>query len=347
MKGVAEGAAARAFVGWFDPGDMGVRIFFVISGFLITGLLMAEREETGAVSLRRFYYRRALRIFPAFYAFLAVLALLFHFGLLDPSSPDAPRLWVAAVYVANWTGTGNWYAAHSWSLSVEEQFYLIFPALFRFTTEGRARRALVYFLLAGAVLRTAYCALAHFKFVTFAPFVVSTTSFDAVACGCLLALWREKLRARPLYLRLVRRAWPPALALLALRVALHPSYGVRLAADLSFGFALSGVLTALLIDAVVSRPPAFLNTRPLVYVGALSYSLYLWQQIFLPPYSTSPYLRFPLCFVWIALAALASFYLVERPALKLRRRWEPGLISLPPSTPNRYKMRGRYSTRRP
>jgi peptidoglycan/LPS O-acetylase OafA/YrhL len=108
-----------------DSGNLGVRIFFVISGYLITSLLLAEHARTGTVSLRRFYFRRACRIMPAFYVFLGAMALAAALHLVPMSHAALLR---AATYSSNYLGTG-WTLGHSWSLAVEEQFYLLWPSL--------------------------------------------------------------------------------------------------------------------------------------------------------------------------------------------------------------------------
>jgi peptidoglycan/LPS O-acetylase OafA/YrhL len=102
-------------------GSFGVRIFFVISGFLITGLLLNERERTGTISLPDFYVRRAYRILPAAYVFmLAMIAA--HWHALSWSS-----IFAALTYSSNYLHEKNWVLGHLWSLSVEEQFYLLWP----------------------------------------------------------------------------------------------------------------------------------------------------------------------------------------------------------------------------
>lgn len=125
--------------GWPRQGSLGVDVFFVLSGFLITSLLLAEREATGSVSLRRFYARRALRLLPALFAMLicfliATLISLSVQGNLDMAHLRRPLLGVAAAltYTANFAGAAGFHPAglgHLWSLAEEEQFYLLWPPL--------------------------------------------------------------------------------------------------------------------------------------------------------------------------------------------------------------------------
>lgn len=109
-------------------GELGVRIFFVISGFLITYLLLKERSKNGGVNLKAFYIRRLLRIFPVFYFYLGIVAILnFSLGFQVPSL----YFLSAALYIQNFSPWGSsWLIGHSWSLAVEEQFYLLWPAIF-------------------------------------------------------------------------------------------------------------------------------------------------------------------------------------------------------------------------
>ncbi|MEO7329892.1 MAG: acyltransferase, partial [Minicystis sp.] len=112
--------------------NFGVRVFFVISGFLITRLLFEEHARSGTVSLRGFYLRRTLRIFPAFYVFVAVVLVLDRLGKITLLPYDALT---ALTYTMNFhpTASRSWQVGHLWSLSVEEQFYLLWPAIVLFT----------------------------------------------------------------------------------------------------------------------------------------------------------------------------------------------------------------------
>jgi len=110
-------------------GYLGVKVFFVISGFLITSLLLKEHAKNGQISLRAFYLRRVFRIFPASYAFIAVMFLCAVFGLITLLPND---LLHANTYSMNYHRPHAWYMAHLWSLAVEEQFYFMWPAVLFF-----------------------------------------------------------------------------------------------------------------------------------------------------------------------------------------------------------------------
>ena len=107
-------------------GELGVRVFFVISGYLITTLLLEETARYGRIDLGRFYLRRTMRIFPAFYAFVLALIVLEAVGLIALNPGDKLH---ALTYTSNYDPDRSWYVGHTWSLAVEEHFYLLFPLL--------------------------------------------------------------------------------------------------------------------------------------------------------------------------------------------------------------------------
>lgn len=298
------------FIG--DYANLGVLVFFVLSGFLITSLLVLERERAGHVSLRAFYWRRTVRIFPPAYAFLAVVAA---FG-----AASAADLLVGVAYLSNMSSGRPWVLGHLWSLAVEEQFYLLWP--FAFVRFGlRAELALLVIIALAPLAR----------FATFAVLAETLPIFpavaDSLAVGCLLALRRDWLHDQPWYVRL--RDMPASVLLLAMFAANLARFHI---------FALSyvaptvlAVLVAALIDrCVVHHSIGFgrmMNTEPLMSIGRLSYSLYLWQQVFLNRYSTEWWTAYPANIMLAFAAAWVSYTCVEKPALRLR-----GLVSERKST---------------
>lgn len=299
-----------------DAGNLGVRVFFVISGYLITTLLLVEHERSGAISLPHFYYRRTLRIAPALLAFLIGMGIVAGLGLL-PSGLRVRDLLVAGTYTANYLPTSP-LVAHTWSLAVEEQFYLLWPGLLVFLGVQRGFRVALAMLFIAPVLRT--LAL-HSSVWPDNPRYAFECVADALATGCLLSRFRTMLWANARYRRLLCsrefRCWPVAVALIAFGTVRWPTVGAVV------GISLLNISVGMGIDWSLRFPetfPArFLNFAPVVYVGTLSYSLYLWQQPFL-----STHLRWPLpvSLLALALTALASFYLVEKPALRMRSRYE-------------------------
>jgi peptidoglycan/LPS O-acetylase OafA/YrhL len=298
--------------------SMGVRIFFVISGFLITSLLLQEEQRTGTVSLSRFYFRRTLRIFPPFYLFIATVFLLEMAGLIALQAGD---LLHSVTYTTNYHHPRSWYVGHTWSLSVEEQFYLLWPFLYRAITRHRVL-LLVAYILAAPVWR-----LAVFQFLPDQQDGIGETFFttaDSIAVGCLLALVRSRLLSHRLYRRVVDSP-----AYLLIIPALLVIGMLQRYARLDFAFCMSAqnVLIAIFIERVTRTDKGFvfalLNSKPLVLIGVWSYSIYLWQQLVLNRrVLDSIYTAFPLNLILAFGLAALSYYLVEKPALRLRQRLE-------------------------
>jgi peptidoglycan/LPS O-acetylase OafA/YrhL len=168
----------------FEHAGLGVRIFFVISGYLITTLLLRERESFGWISLKLFYIRRALRILPAFYAFVLCIVILERLGLF--SLPNHNLVYVVT-YTVNFISNGTWWTGHLWSLSVEEQFYLLWPLALRFLTMRACVGLALIAIVAGILIRGLFVItgvqLIDPDIRTAFPFVSG-----AIAMGCLLVL---------------------------------------------------------------------------------------------------------------------------------------------------------------
>jgi peptidoglycan/LPS O-acetylase OafA/YrhL len=296
-------------------GDLGVRTFFVISGFLITTLLRAEYEKTGRISLRDFYIRRVYRIFPAFYVYLAVILVLAAIGWITVPTQDAV---FAATYTMNFHAQRAWWLGHLWSLAVEEQFYLLWPLVMAVLRPQRALWFAVGGIAAAPVLRVlAWIVWPDIRPLTDQafPFV-----FDALATGCVLALARERLESSPLYV-----TWLDSSTFWLLPMACIVALAVpRAGFNLAFGVTLGNIGIAMAIHRCVRHPTKWvgrvLEARPFVYVGALSYSLYLWQQPFVNRHGDSIVNSFPLHLACAFSVAMLSYYFVEQPVLALRAR---------------------------
>lgn len=307
-------------------GRLGVDVFFVISGFLITLLLVRERRATGRTALGAFYLRRTLRIVPAYVAYLviagATLALLGH--------PLSRTDWLrAATYTTSIFGSNSWYVGHSWSLSVEEHFYLLWPLLFVALPRRLALVACVGYTGLAVVGRVAYDKLGGIAGTHVDYF--SPLRGDAIAAGCALALLATS-RARGLLQRAgPGTAWAAAAVALAMLVAAEAfrhaggawprrfeMYGFRFVTDWCI---------VVVLWAAVYHPAHFagrlLNWPPLTAVGVLSYSLYLWQELFVGPLQAHWPFRLPWNLAATLVAAYLSYLLVERPFLRLKSRFEP------------------------
>jgi peptidoglycan/LPS O-acetylase OafA/YrhL len=302
-------------------GLLGVRVFFVISGFLITTLLLGEARRHGTISLPRFYLRRTFRIFPAFYAYLAVVGVLVAVGAVELARHD---LLAALTYTMNFHWDRARVLGHLWSLSVEEQFYLLWPAAMLWLRPRRAILAAAVIVALAPVCRLATWFLAPAWRVGISEAV--PTVADAIAIGCVLAGLRPWLDRQAGYLRWLRS---PGFVVVPVVAVVASQLGDHALIDFAVLQTLTNVAIALIVDRVVRFPDdavgRLLNARPVAYVGLLSYSLYLWQQLFLNPHSDAPWCAFPLNVGLLAVAAPLSYYVVERPCLRARARLEAWL----------------------
>jgi peptidoglycan/LPS O-acetylase OafA/YrhL len=294
----------------------GVEVFFVISGFLITSLLLKERARTGTTDLLAFYMRRSLRIIPPFLVFMVAIVIATQFGWIQTTRADVVH---ALTYTTNYQLAPSWPLGHLWSLSVEEQFYLLWPLLFlRLSYRGSVIAALVMFA-AGPVVRAFMHLLIHHDSYRDLPIFPAVA--DAIAAGCLVALLRPKLLAWSAYLRFTGSA---ALWWLLLPVVVVSVFDGYTLVNL-FGGPLVLVSVAVLMEACARKHAGvagtLLNSRPMVFVGMISYSLYLWQQPFLNPQAHEAINVFPLNLALAVVFALLSYFVVERPLMGLRRRW--------------------------
>jgi peptidoglycan/LPS O-acetylase OafA/YrhL len=300
-------------------GLYGVQIFFVISGYIITTLLLREYNRTGTVSFRRFYTRRALRIFPPFYTYFAVLAILWIMGVI-------PEHWPTYLASATYTfiylpDPHGWYVEHAWSLSIEEQFYLLWPALLLFAHRRTKSISLAVAIIAlMPIVRIAlYLAVPSPERA-----IVTSSSADTLMVGCLLALLSNRVPWKKAHRHFVN-AWTAAL-LLAIGFLVMPYLSVKLTdgipgiLTIAFGNTVTllciGGILLYVIDNPQSPAGRFLNLRMVRHLGVISYSLYLWQQLF----TGDPAHMRPYVYLWMLIAAELSFWLIEKPVMRLRTR---------------------------
>ena len=322
---MTDSAVVNFLIRSLGNGYLGVLIFFVISGYLITYLLRRERERTGRISLRQFYYRRVLRIFPAFYTYLGVLGLLTIVGVLHLSFSQ----WLTAALFSINNGVlwlhyddAYWYVAHIWTLSLEEQFYLIWPLTLVLAGARWSPRVALAIIVAMPPLRV----ITYFLFPSVRGYLVAMlpTALDPIMVGCLLAL----VEGSPRFERLVKPLLHGSVALVAVAFLFfgssYLSAQFRGAYNVVFGVTLCSIAVAILLLWLVRNPHTtigwVLNSRPLVHLGVLSYSLYLWQQLFLTSMKTELNCSFPWNYLVVYIVALASYHLVERPFLALRQK---------------------------
>jgi peptidoglycan/LPS O-acetylase OafA/YrhL len=276
----------------FHLQNLGVDLFFVISGYLITYLLLREEDQRGSISISAFYVRRVFRIFPAFYLYLATL-----FVLREIYEPPLP----AAAIVNSGTFLCDvddlcpwWLVTHTWSLAVEEQFYLVWPLAFLIL--GKERRSVALLLTATALFLLGFTHPMAWRFL-------------CIACGCVYAASAA-----------VRKVVAPLLS----------SWGVAVAICVALFSSLAASITPLFVALMAVRPVVvaivFFGTLneggPLLrlvkaewlgLVGIASYSVYLWQELSTgAPESQHFISALPILFV---VPAALSYFLIERPLI--------------------------------
>lgn len=302
----------------FRWGAVGVDLFFVISGYLITTLLIREQRQCGAIHLPSFYMRRSLRILPAYGAYLGVLIAAELVQLIDLSRWD----WLAAfTYTVNFQWHPSRWTGHIWSLSVEEHFYLLWPWL----VVGLGFVRAGWFAVAVLALSPLARGLVLLRWPEAAVINETWTCFrlDGIAAGCLLAIvgrtpdwerWLDRLLGQPL-------AFPLIAGCLAGTLSLHWSTKFSLGpAPSIIALCLTGLLWQVL------RWPTHWSTRWLSHpwltaVGVLSYSLYLWHRVCLPPATADLAFLFPGNVVLLGIIAWLSYTWIEQPALRFKERW--------------------------
>jgi len=301
-----------------DIAHLGVVIFFVISGFLITSLLAAECDRSGRISLRPFYARRALRITPPSYLYLCVVSGLAAAGVIALHPYD---LLHALTWTASYAPNRSWYIGHLWSLSVEEQFYLLWP--FAFALDGTRKRMSIAALVIAIGPAARFAAWFALRGSPYQDQPMFPMVADSLAAGCILGLGRVWFESKQWYLALFRPLPSASLLVAVLAINRYADFSVvRI-----FGTGVINIMLAILIHRSVYcwRDPLgrLLNWKPLAFCGALSYSLYIWQQLFLNRDSGAWLNAFPQNLGCAVGAALVSWFALEKPLMSLRRRLHP------------------------
>lgn len=280
----------------------GVDVFFVISGFLITLLLLKERDKAGTISLRNFYVRRAYRILPAAYVVTLAIAIVWH------SQVHLRDVLCSLFYVQNFNDKGTWSLGHMWSLAVEEQFYLLWPFLLDRFFRHR------YKIVISAMLLAPFCRAAcghlgwHHAEVVWFP-----CAMDALATGCLLAMLVKEKNIR--WPSMDKWFLPILLGTLAISQFSYP-HGLQPLIMLT----LQNLGIAFCIERCIRKRYWLLNWKPVVWIGVLSYSIYLCQEPFFQDHPAHAFGRFPLNLLCILLTAMACHYGIEKPFLRLREK---------------------------
>jgi peptidoglycan/LPS O-acetylase OafA/YrhL len=330
-----------------NMGWLGVQLFFVLSGFLITGILLDEKHLSHP--FRNFYVRRSLRIFPLYYATLTLLLLVFPaLGLTAGTifSDTSHQIWYW-LYLANWTIpviSGPGMLSHFWSLSVEEQFYLFWPFAV-ILLNRRALLSLCAVLIVSAIV--ARCSLFQYgiEFARWRAYEFTFARWDALAIGAVLAIGLRDVY----WFGVIRKIWLPVLGLsmlymLTVVIITHGYAAVPDEAWLVINQSVAAVLFATILFGVVTASNqtrsgwlAIIKGYPLRIVGKYSYAMYvfhypivMWLSHELEKYLQVSQQSFNIVYaigqagaatILAFLLALVSWYVLERPCLRLKKHF--------------------------
>lgn len=325
----------------FTPGLMpggyfGVDIFFVLSGFLITSLLLHEWTHTARLSLKDFYVRRALRLGPALLVYLLALGG-YAFIYLKPENARDIYVGIALTlsYVSNWVialkpDFPPGILAITWSLAVEEQFYLLWPLLLSVLLRLKLKPGWIIGLLA-----LGFCSVTLHRTLLWAAgasvrrmYYATDTHADGLLLGCIvgcLVTWNLLPQSRLLEICCKCLAVVASLFIGCLTLTVQHTNGFLYAG----GFSLASFAIALVLIVLIAWPPALasklLRLGPLVWVGRVSYGLYLWHwpvRGFVFGKSVQPSVKQIIAAVVLSFGITAiSFYLIEQPFLRRKKRF--------------------------
>lgn len=311
------------------PGGFGVAIFFFISGFLITLLLIREHRETGKIALAAFYIRRLLRLYPALIVFLISASAVAAFY----QKIDLMTLLAALFYFMNYYFSYSLKTeisvpvGHTWSLSVEEHFYMLFPVILGFVI-SKSTKAQVYVIASLIVIPLILrCLYAGLNFDIKFNYYLTETRIDSIAWGCLLAILASKPDYQKYLLKLASNY-----GLIISLIVLIVSFAIR--SELfreTLRYTLQGAALFVVFIKILNLDPAskvyrILNSKPADWIGKLSYSLYLWHGLWVwLMYQVLPENQnFSFAIIGLTgslITACISYYYVEKPFLNMRKNF--------------------------
>jgi peptidoglycan/LPS O-acetylase OafA/YrhL len=316
--------SAPAAWGWLFnyAGPLGVKLFFIISGFIITRLMLEEVKKAGTFSIRDFFIKRIFRILPVYWIYLLVVTVLAGLGLLylNPWNVIYCLLFTSNI----WLIDPSFFYFHTWSLSVEEQYYVLFPLFVGLLIRRGSRITSIIMVLIYmfALFSPNIGKVLHLRFHVLD--IGFLTNFRYIIAGVLLTLWWE-----PFSLYVTRMNWLlplGGLVVLLGTVCLLSHFSDQLLL-LKYGFMLmEPLLLALLIGWVLCQPAHFgvLRLAPVQWLGRTSYSLYIWQPLFIgDPLALFKFVHpnFITAVAPMLLCASLSYYLIERPFNAWGRRF--------------------------
>lgn len=313
---------------WIDGGN-GVFIFFVISGYLITKLLMREFDRKQDISLRRFYFRRFFRIVPPLYLYILFVVVSVP---LSGIHTDTRSVLTAMTFTRNLDLHARGFEfEHFWSLCIEEQFYLLWPVclLLALRRKGRtgAIRVTILLILLAPAYRLATFPLIHNQPLRHYVDGLLPGYMDSLMFGCWAALAEGRRTFERLYAGVARFVWFLPIWFLGISQWLFVRFGNEY--RLSIGQTFNGLAIVVMLLWVVRNSDSFagkiLNWPPIVHYGVISYSVYIWQTYFLHVGNDTRFGRIPVNLLCIFICAEFSWQTVERLSRWVRDRLETTL----------------------
>ena len=309
---------------------LGVRIFFVISGYLITKLLLAERAVNGFVNIKQFYIKRAFRIFPVFYLYILVIIGIKVFFISDIFLEYLTPIF-AGFYLWNYKqliymgipdSHGGWFFGHFWTLAMEEQFYLIWPLIFNKFKFDFLKKLVVIAICFMPILRILTYLLMPNSRGQIA--MMLHTGGDTILIGCLGALM-ETTGTFTTILKFAQKKLTIIFAL-TFMLLLSPILASKFGGGytLSLGISLNNLCIMLFIyysiytNGIIYK---LLSNKFLIQIGLISYSIYIWQQLFLNNIYQFWFNLFPQNIFIVFIIGFISYYCIEKPILSFRRKF--------------------------
>nr|WP_320165605.1 acyltransferase [uncultured Methylophaga sp.] len=298
-------------------GLLGVRIFFGLSGYLITLRIIEEVDVNGHLSLKGFYIRRFFRIIPPLAVFCLTTLILGVSNIIPVSISE----WLGGLLFFSNLVDKNWFMGHLWSLSVEEHFYLIWPIIFILTPKNK----LPSFIIISVILLSVWRIIA-WKFQLYSSPAIfwgrSDIQFDGLLWGCFFAVMRRHANTTIINYFSSNIVFMVTFMLFVLTLMeWSGDYKVKM-----FIYSFQSLLIALMIfytsNAQKNILTSTLEIKLLRWIGRLSYSIYLWQQLFFVPNtdlisSMTLVQSFPLNLIVVIMIATFSYYVIERKFIRL------------------------------
>ncbi len=327
----------------FEIGWVGVQLFFVLSGFLITRILVADKETSFKKYVKRFYWRRSLRIFPLYFAYIILIAVLF-FLTGDPDNYPvvAPFLYTYTynfyIFSAHWEV--NRFFIHLWSLSVEEQFYLVWPFIIYFSSIYAFKRVSFILIILIPVVRYILGILFLGYFETSelagnAVYFMTFSHFDAFAMGGLVFLISDKLKDRfstmlwPFVMLFILLGVWSILSQEIINIDVISSLGYTIHSMLNYqhvwSYTLINIICAIIILRLSRKENKVLSNPVLVYLGKISYGMYVYHMLLIGIFASvigkviiNDYVSFFIILGAILLISTLSYYIFEKRFLNLK-----------------------------